>query len=413
MNRYTAENPPHLGRTLDLGSGGLEYFAQLLPALEALGRAGVVSIDRLRARYDEQRDIVLSDLRDDARTLRRLADDLELHVGDQQKTVDRLGVAWEGTAGLAAGSAVVSAVGHGACLQQVVADLASALESAVGTIASAVRVKAETFAAFEGRTIDGQAPDHVAAIVANGPGGVGGDERARWLHERFVPEAETDLSTALRACDDADDAVATALAAVVATFDRVEGLGGTLDHDSRRLLGSADRDSVAGGVADLAEVGADLVAAGRALAIATGELTVAAMGLVAAGLDAATGTVEEAAAQARASEGPTHPDGPQNPPLRADGADRTEGVADLPPAAAPAPPAAEASAPEPPVSSNDRETAHPIPPVQHEGAGAAVVAGVPAARKRAESAGPARSATTPEETEEGGDGVVLAEAGPL
>lgn len=434
---------------LDAGALGLDFFAAYLPRAHLVGITGRVTVDGLSSRYDEQHGLDVSVLADDAAVLTRLVADLESRVEEQTDGVRALRSAWRGDAGDLARDDLDRAVQRGAMLYEAVYALAGACTGAVEGITGAVAEKSEVIGQFAGMSVDGRTPEAIDTIIAGARGGAGGptveqvagwcaesgapapgpDGVAawceRWLHEVFAPTMQVRIDRFIAACDIADDTVDDHLTAVARAFDLLDAsasasaFAGHVGGGSRGTAGTTGGPTDVPGVAtDVLGATTDLVDAGRELVEAVADLT----GAVA---DLATTAVEGATAFAEAVtfgiSGPSV-EGPAAPPALTTPTDPTALVPDsVEPEpvsrAAPAEPAP-TQLPEPLPS----EHLPSEPPLSESSPDArpsgAVVGQVPtgggANRRTGTNAGAATTGSAEAEAPaDDGDGVVLAEAGPL
>ncbi|MBM7459970.1 hypothetical protein ACIBED_07025 [Rhodococcus coprophilus] len=353
---------PDPGRILDAGVGGLTFFAEYLPCAHRWGAATSTTVESLRERYDEQRDLDLATLVADASDLTRLATVLAGPILEQDGQVRFLPRAWEGDAADTARSRLDTVVARGRALQSGVQELSHALTVAAANVGAAVTEKARIVGLFEGKLVDGRTSDEVAMILAGAagePGGptpgqisrwfhsAGGDDPvstaepcARWLSERFAPALGTAVDTFLRACDDTDWVVMNEFDSLARLFDLIERSGeagvpsgyGRLPT-SGAPLGSGRNGSSSGPGTDAVQAGADLLGAAAGLAGAVLDLATSGVKAATALLDAAVETLPE----------PTTPDavlpeaGPEAPPVtREEGGVTPTGPEDRHPVNAPA-----------------------------------------------------------------------------
>lgn len=437
----------HLAHLLDAGAVGLRFFSGYLPCAHRLGVAGAVSVERLRERYDEQRDLDVVALAADAAALTRLAGEMHARVEEQAASAAGLSTAWSGAAGDTAHDVLGGMVGRGATLEGVVLSIAEALAATADGIVAAVEKKSCAAAEFDGATIGSRGVAEVETIMVGAAGTPGGptaeqlvqwsasgavppDSDAvaqwceRWLAEVFVPGIEAAIETFVRICDDADHAVEE-------LFDALAGSFGDLD------LPASD-DNVAAGrftggtgtveASELLESDVDLVNAAAGFAVAVGGLAEAVLGLATVTVEGATAIVEQALPE-QAGAGTAGPERVAEP-----AESRPEPVADTDrhdssDAGVPEP---DVNAPQPPAGVADGSTG-PSPPIgprpepeprrENETGSTAqspIVAGA-LPRRRDEAASPRPVATgevpaaenTADRHEPPEGGVVLAEAGPL
>lgn len=322
---------PDPGRILDAGAGGLTFFAEYLPCAHRCGAATSTTVESLRERYDEQRDLDLATLVADASDLARLAAVLAGPLLEQDGQVRFLPGVWEGDAADFARSRLDTVVARGRALQSGVEEMSHALTVAAVNIGAAVTEKTRIVGLFEGSLVDGRTSGEVAMILAGAagePGGptpgqisrwfhsAGGDDPvnddpvntaehcARWLSERFAPALGAAVDTFLRACDDTDRVVTNEFGSLARLFDLIErsaeagvpsGYGGL--PTSGAPLGSGHRSSSGPG-GDAVQAGADLLGAAAGLAGAVLDLATSGVKAATALLDAAVDTLP----------GPTTPD---------------------------------------------------------------------------------------------------------
>lgn len=450
---------PDPGRILDAGAGGLTFFAEYLPCAHWWGTATSTSVESLRERYDEQRDLDLATLVADASGLTRLADVLAVRIDEQSAQVRVLPTAWEGSAADGAVSGLDAVVGHGWALQSGVEALSHALTAVAANIGAAVAEKARVAGGFEGRLVDGRTPDEVAAILAGATGEAGGptpeqvsrwfssavggdpvdtaEHCTRWLEERFVPEIDAAIHAFLRVCDDTDRLVTREFGSLAIVFDRIESGGpGVLWGNSGSAPGSTPPGSAAGGprsghTGDPVRAGVDLVVAAAGLAGAVLDLATSGVQAATALLDAATVPPSEPTApDAEPSGTPSTPgDGgevsiraeeqhqvavPQNEPPPADTASDPPSQ-DLPTREAEDVAVVGRGDASPPIPASDGEATAP-PETQGNGVTPATIPPPSPPRDRSKSSGVPTvvgSDQSVEQPENGDGGVVLAEAGPL
>ncbi|MFD6858404.1 hypothetical protein ACFWCF_13840 [Rhodococcus sp. NPDC060090] len=437
-----------LSDMLDAGALGLDFFAAYLPRAHQVGIAGRVTVEGLGSRYDEQNGLDVSVLADDAAVFTRLVADLASRIEEQTDGVRALRSAWRGDAGDLARDDLDRAVQRGAKVFDAVHALAGACTGAVDGITRAVAEKAYEIGQFAGGSVDGRTPEDIDVIIAGardgdaagptveqvaswcaesgtpspGPGSVAA-WCERWLHEVFGPTIQERIDRFIATCDIADDTVDDHLSAVARAFDLLDAPAPAPApapaSEGARYLGGGSRDTagITDGPTDVLRAATDLVDAGRELVGAVAELTGAVV-------DFATTAVEGATAVADAVtfgivgpsvEGSVSPQilpPPILPPP-------TGLAAHAEPAPTPRPESLSSGAlssgilpSEPellPPESSPSEGARPSGPVV-----AQVPAGVRVDRRTGANAGAAT--TDSDEAEpptDDGDGVVLAEAGPL
>ncbi|MFD6896597.1 hypothetical protein ACFWB0_18875 [Rhodococcus sp. NPDC060086] len=433
-----------LSDMLDAGALGLDFFAAYLPRAHQVGIAGRVTVEGLGSRYDEQNGLDVSVLADDAAVFTRLVADLASRIEEQTDGVRALRSAWRGDAGDLARDDLDRAVQRGAKVFDAVHALAGACTGAVDGITRAVAEKAYEIGQFAGGSVDGRTPEDIDVIIAGardddaagptfeqvaswcaesgtpspGPGSVAA-WCERWLHEVFAPTIQERIDRFIATCDIADDTVDDHLSAVARAFDLLDAPAPAPASEGARYLGGGSRDTagITDGPTDVLRAATDLVDAGRELVGAVAELT----GAVA---DFATAAVEGATAVADAVTfgivGPSV-EGSVSPPILPPPTDlaspaepaptpRPDSLPSGPLPSGPLPSGPLPSEPEllPPESSPS-EGARPSGPVV-----AQVPAGVRVDRRTGANTGAAT--TDSDETEpptDDGDGVVLAEAGPL
>lgn len=445
---------------LEAGARGLDFFAAYLPRAHRVGIAGRVTVDGLRGRYDEQNGLDVSVLADDATALTRLSADLESRVEEQTDGVRALRSAWRGDAGDLARDDLERAVQRGAMLSDAVYALARACRDAVEGITCAVNEKSYAIGSFADTSVEGRTPEDIDTIIAGargdtegptaeqvalwcaeagmpatGPDIAGPDGVAawctRWLHEVFAPTIQARIDRFIEVCDIADAAVDEHLAAVARAFDLLETPAPA--SESARHLGGGSRgtdDDTAGGPGDVLREAAHLVDAGRELVEAVVDLTGAVADLATTAVEGATAFTEAVtfgivACNVEDSAPSPVPAAPTDP-APTDPAAPTEFVPDSAERAS-APQPVPTTPPELPSSENRSSgtvlSGSTVPSEGYSPDGARlpsgpVLAQVPiggrAAHRRTEAN--AGAATTDPEAEpraDDGDGVVLAEAGPL
>ncbi|MEE2062101.1 hypothetical protein [Rhodococcus artemisiae] len=434
---------------LDAGAPGLDFFAAYLPRAHRVGIAGRVTVDGLRARYDEQIGLDVSVLADDAAVLTRLVADLEGRVEEQTDGVHALRSAWRGDAGDLARDDLDRAVQRGAMLYEAVHALARACTGAVDGITRAVNEKSSAVGLFADMSVDGRTPEDIDAIIAGARGGTEGPTAeqvalwcaeagtpaarpdgvaawcTQWLHEVFAPTITARIDRFIEVCGIADATVDDHLAAVVRAFDLLDA--STSAPESAQQLGGGSRGTTdtAGGQDDVLRATADLVDAGRDLVEAVADLTGAVADLATTAVEGATAfteavtsgifrpSVEEVAPrsvpESPVPEAPTGfvPDSREPAPAPAP---RPAATPSEPDASVTLPSEPDASVTLPSESSSSEDTGPPSGPV---------VAQAPAggrAVNRRSGANSGAAITDPGDAgrpRDDGDGVVLAEAGPL
>jgi hypothetical protein len=452
-----------LNDILDAGALGLDFFAAYLPRAHRVGIAGRVTAEGLSSRYDEQNGLDVSVLADDAAVFTRLVADLASRVEEQTDGVRALRSAWRGDAGDLARDDLDRAVQRGAMLFDAVHTLAGVCTGAVEGITRAVAEKAYEIGQFAGGSVDGRTPEDIDAIIAGARDAVGGptveqvagwcaesgtpvpgpDSVAawceRWLNEVFAPTIQARIERFIATCDIADDTVDDHLAAVARAFDLLDPPAPA----SARYLGEGSRGTAGttDGPTDLLRAATDFVDAGRELVEAVAELTGAVADLATTAVEGATAVVD---AVTFGIAGPSV-EGSVSPPILATPTDPAELTAPAEPAPTPPPkplpseplpseplpseplpsePLPSEPLPSEPLPSEPRPSEpEPLPPESSPSEdtrpSGPVVAQAPAGdrvdRRTGANAG---AATTDSDeavpsTDGGGDGVVLAEAGPL
>lgn len=446
-----------LAELLDAGAHGLDFFAAYLPRAHRVGIAGRVTVDGLHGRYDEQIGLDVSVLADDAAVLTRLVADLEARVEEQTDGVRAMRSAWRGDAGDLARDDLDRAVQRGAMLYESVHALARACTGAVDGITRAVNEKSSAIGRFADMSVDGRTPEDIDAIIAGARGDTDGPTAeqvalwcaeagtpaagpdgvaawcARWLHEVFAPTITARIDRFIEVCDIADAAVDDHLAAVARAFDLLDAPTSAPESVRQPGGGSRGTTDTAGGQDDVLRATADLVDAGRDLVEAVADLTGAVADLATTAAEGATAfteavtsgifrpSVEEVAPPPLAPQ----PVAPQSVPESPVPSAPTGFVPDSRAPAPASPPAATPSEPEPSVrapSGTDSPVILPSESSPSEDArppSGPVVAQAPAGGRGADhrSGANAGAATTDPgdagRPRDDGDGVVLAEAGPL
>ncbi|NLV77801.1 MAG: hypothetical protein GXY65_00355, partial [Rhodococcus sp.] len=303
-------------RLLDDGAPGLEFFAAYLPCVHRLGRAGHISVEFLRERYDEQRGLDTDALAADVPVLTRLAGRLTTVVDEQARGARSLGEAWTGGVGAVAHRDVADTVLRGESLTAAVGAVAAATAAAADGIVAAVAEKSRGTAEFTGATVDGRSAADVDLIISGAEGVADTTHTgtlARWCAESGAPPGDTDtvedwcrswlrgvfepqfeaaLDRFVALCDTADAAVVDLLDGMVRAFGEV----GERSNDSvpaadpnrppnATLLGAPERFGVPAPAAAVAAA-RDLVDAGHGLAEAVTGLAAAVTDLAAAAVHA-------------------------------------------------------------------------------------------------------------------------------
>lgn len=439
--------------SLDAGARGLDFFAAYLPHAHSVGIADRITVEGLRARYDEQIGLDVSVLADDAAVLTRLAGDLVSLVAEQSDGVRALRSAWRGDVGDLAHDDLHRAVQRGAMLCDTVDVLARTCTAAVEGITRAVDEKANVIGPFADMSVAGRTPEDVGTIIA-GTGGDGGptmEQVARWcaeagtpapepagvaawcehwLDEVFAPTMQSRIDRFIEVCDIAHDTVDRHLVAITRAFDPLDTPVSASEpaRQSRQFgggpFGTVDTggpDDILGAATDLVDAGRELIGAVTDLTGAVADLATAAMEGAAAVTDAAASAFTAAAASGIARpcvegfEPPPDPAvqaGPADPAVQAGPADPAVQAEPADPAVL-APKAAESGpAPQPPSTPQEPPSSQDASPPSGAMVAQAPTESRAANRRTGVNAGAA--ATDPADTESPqDDGVVLAEAGPL
>ncbi|WP_416061440.1 hypothetical protein [Rhodococcus indonesiensis] len=425
--RHAADGIPVIGGerrldpVLDGGRVGLRFFAEHLPRVERYA-SGVPPYSHLVERYDEQRGTDPAVLLVDADVFARLETGLDAEVARQRSCVDALETAWTGEGAAGAVDALLRHVTVGEDLQARLGAAHRALIDAAAAVLAVVEEKARAAAEFADTTVGGRTIEEIDVILAgaadrDGPTAtqlaawdpaLGQDPDraavvhwcARWRDEVYRPGVETSVESFLALCDDTDHAVRAVFAELATALTppdpAVRDVGPETDLCSPR--GAAT----------------DLVAAGLRLVTAVGDLTGAVLGLAATVAGEVSEAVE-AAVPPDPAQPPSHASDPQAsvpgttatepaPPLPVDDPGHivpgqgTAGQGATGPGTSAAPPP-----PEPPRADAPGGGVPPAP------------AGIPGPRAdTARRTGPAQDERAgPGPEQETGDGVVLAEAGPL
>ncbi|HET8993115.1 MAG TPA: hypothetical protein VFN32_04900 [Rhodococcus sp. (in: high G+C Gram-positive bacteria)] len=438
-------NSPRTGPTasLEAGARGLDFFAAYLPHAHSAGIADRITVEGLRARYEEQIGLDMSVLADDAAVLTRLASDLDSLVTEQSGGVRALRSAWQGDVGDLAHDDLHRAVQRGAMLHDTVDALARTCTDAVESITRAVDEKANAIGRFADMSVAGRTPEDIGTIIA-GTGGDGGPtigqvalwcaeagtpapEPAgvaawceRWLDEVFAPTMQSRIDRFIEVCDSAHDTVDRHLGAIARSFDLLD-TPVPASEPARQLgggpLGTAD---TTGGPDDILGAATDLVDAGRELVGAVADLTSAVAELATAAAEGAA-VFTEAVASGISRPGVEGFEPPPGPAVQAGPADAAvqAGPADAGVQAGPAGPAvfvpksAESGpAPQPPSTPQEPPSSQDAWPPAGPMVAQAPTESRAANRRTGVNSGAA--ATDPVDTESPeDDGVVLAEAGPL
>ncbi|MEZ7240559.1 hypothetical protein QYS60_22665 [Rhodococcus sp. GXMU-t2271] len=434
--RHAADGIPVIGGerrldpVLDGGRVGLRFFAEHLPRVERYA-SDVPPYSHLEERYDEQRGTDPAVLLVDADVFARLETGLDAEVARQRSCVDALETAWTGGGAAGAVEALLRHVTVGEDLQARLGAAHRALTDAAAAVFAVVEEKARAAAEFADTTVGGRTVEEIDVILAgaadrDGPTAtqlaawdpaLGQDPDraavvhwcARWRDEVYRPGVETSVESFLALCDDTDRAVRAVFAELATALTPP-------DPAVREVGAETDLCSPRGAATDL-------VAAGLRLVTAVGDLTGAVLGLAATVVGEVSEAVEAAVPPDPAQ--PPHASDPQAsvpgttatepaPPLPVDdpghivpgqgtagqgtAGQGTAGQGDSGPGTSAAPPP-----PEPPRADAPGGGVPPAP------------AGRPGPRAdTARRTGPAadeRAGPGPEQ--ETGDGVVLAEAGPL
>ncbi|AWG99992.1 hypothetical protein [Rhodococcus ruber] len=419
-----------LDLVLDGGRVGLRFFAEHLPRAERYA-PGLPPCSHLEERYDEQRGTDPAVLLVDADVFARLETGLDAEVARQRSGVDALATAWTGGGAAGAVDALVRHVRAGEDLRAGLGTAHRALTDAAAAVLAVVEEKARAAAEFADTTVGGRTVEEIDAILAGAADGDGPTARqlaawdpalgpdldraavthwcARWRDEVYRPGVEAAVESFLALCDDTDRAVRAVFAELVTMLAPPD---------------PAVRD--VGPVTDpWAPPGAstDLVAAGLRLVTAVGGLTGAVLDLAATVVEEVTEAVETAI--------PAPPDPARAPSHASDSQAGTTATEPEPPTpvadsghvvpghVVPGQDAAGDGTAEHGASGPDTSAA-PLPPdPQRAGASGDGVppapAGIPGPRadtaRRTGTAGAEGADPNPEQ--EAGDGVVLAEAGPL
>jgi len=426
-------------RLLDDGAPGLEFFAAYLPCVHRLGRAGHISVEFLRERYDEQRGLDTDALAADVPVLTRLAGRLTTVVDEQARGARSLGEAWTGGVGAVAHRDVADTVLRGESLTAAVGAVAAATAAAADGIVAAVAEKSRGTAEFTGATVDGRSAADVDLIISGAEGVAdtthtgtlarwcaesgappGGTDTVEdwcrsWLRGVFEPQFEAALDRFVALCDTADAAVVDLLDGMVRAFGEV----GERSNDSvpavdpnrppnATLLGAPERFGVpapAAAVAaarDLVDAGHGLAEAVTGLAAAVTDLAAAAVHATAEGIEA-LGPAEGAGAVGPAEGHETAGSVDRRGPVGAE--PPTGGAVDGGPQTEP-----ERSSSEPASSGEDTVPRGSVAVPEGSASEGHVPAGTATAEPgHADAAHP----TVPDPDPEPDDGVVLAEAGPL
>ncbi|WP_397518511.1 WXG100 family type VII secretion target [Rhodococcus pyridinivorans] len=176
--------PESAGDILDAGAPGLARLTDLVQSLHTLGLESGCCVADVRARYDEERTLSLPALADDAATTRSLATSLGRRTDEQRRLLQQLDESWDGSAADRARAELTATVRSGVALCASLTDLAVALESAATAIAAALREKARVVGELAEGTVDGRTRDEIDTIVAGASGGPHGpspEEHARWF----------------------------------------------------------------------------------------------------------------------------------------------------------------------------------------------------------------------------------------
>ncbi|UGQ59496.1 hypothetical protein LSF60_08445 [Rhodococcus pyridinivorans] len=163
--------PESAGDILDAGAPGLARLTDLVQSLRALGLESGCCVADVRARYDEERTLSLPALADDAATTRSLATSLGRRTDEQRRLLQQLDESWDGSAADRARAELTATVRSGVALCASLTDLAVALESAATAIAAALREKARVVGELAEGTVDGRTRDEIDTIVAGASGG--------------------------------------------------------------------------------------------------------------------------------------------------------------------------------------------------------------------------------------------------
>ncbi|MGN5235814.1 hypothetical protein [Rhodococcus sp. SJ-3] len=429
-------NSPRTGPTasLEAGARGLDFFAAYLPHAHSAGIADRITVEGLRARYEEQIGLDMSVLADDAAVLTRLASDLDSLVTEQSDGVRALRSAWQGDVGDLAHDDLHRAVQRGAMLHDTVDALARTCTDAVESITRAVDEKANAIGRFADMSVAGRTPEDIGTIIA-GTGGDGGPtigqvalwcaeagtpapEPAgvaawceRWLDEVFAPTMQSRIDRFIEVCDSAHDTVDRHLGAIARSFDLLD-TPVRASEPARQLgggpLGTAD---TTGGPDDILGAATDLVDAGRELVGAVADLTSAVAELATAAAEGAA-VFTEAVASGISRPGVEGFEPPPDAGVQAGPADAGVQAGPAGPAVFVPKSAESGPAPQPPSTPQEPPSSQDAWPPAGPMVAQAPTESRAANRRTGVNSGAA--ATDPVDTESPeDDGVVLAEAGPL